>query len=69
MLIAWAFWGKKNRRQDEEVDNIFSLGPISMTFPSELSSLRSLSSWLGNSTISKPVIRGFGGKDVLSSKR
>jgi len=38
-------------------------------FPSELSSLRSLSSWLGNSTISGLVIRGFRGKDVLSPKR
>jgi hypothetical protein len=35
---------------------------------SELSSLRSQTSPLGNSTIAEIVIRGFGEKDVLSPK-
>jgi hypothetical protein len=35
----------------------------------ELSSLLSLTSRLGNPTISETVVKGFGGKDVLSPKR
>jgi hypothetical protein len=61
--------------KDQDLSQVYyRITPWFMPTPSppnpnmELSSLRSLTSRLGNSTISERGIRGFGGKDVLSPK-